>query len=520
MKYSPLVPLLVAAFSTLAFGQADSPADKTPAPEKKPADQKEPSKNDTEPPKAEKPVEHSGKVTLGGREVRYIAQTGMVPILKDDGTPDANVFYVYYAVVDESGKRLAAKDAGSRPVTFCFNGGPGASAVWLHLGGLGPRRLDFPPDGLTDTTVSKVVDNPNSILDGTDLVFVDPVGTGLSRATKEENAGHFYAVEEDLHAAGEFVRLFTTREQRWGSPKFLCGESYGGTRVSGLSQYLQEKHGLYADGVILMSGVLNFQTIFANTGSDLPYILSLPAMTAVAHYHKKLPPDMQSDVAKAVEESRAFARGEYAAALLQGDLLPDDQRRAIAAKLARFTGLDAQEIDDQDLRVDSWFFRRMLLHKDGKILGAFDGRVTAEDGERSRTPPEFDPALMNVIGGISSAVNAYVRDELGYKSDNPYNVLEHLPWKWSGFEGRYVSVEDKLAQAMKTNPKLRVLVLTGDSDLVVPADSVPFSLAHVTLPQSLRDHINFQHYQSGHMMYLFRSDAEKLRGDLLGFLKE
>ncbi|MGB8354068.1 MAG: hypothetical protein WCD79_09300 [Chthoniobacteraceae bacterium] len=520
MKISHVVPLLLVVFSSLAFGQGDSSADKPPAPEKKPADQKEPAKSDQTPSKEEKPVERNGKVTLGDKEVRYIAQTGMVPVFKDDGSPDANVFYVYYAVADESGKRLAEKDAGSRPVTFCFNGGPGASAVWLHLGGLGPRRLDFPSDGLTCATVSKVVDNPNSILDGTDLVFIDPVGTGLSRAAKGENAEHFYNVEEDIHAAGEFVRLFTTREQRWGSPKYLFGESYGGTRVAGLAEYLQQKHGLYTQGVVLMSGVLNFQTILANGGNDLPYVLSLPAMTATAHYHKKLPPDLQADLAKAIAESRAFAQGEYVAALLRGDLLPDDQRHAIAAKLARFTGLDAQEIDEQDLRIDTWFFRRMLLHKEGKILGAFDGRVTAEDGERSRAAPEFDPALMNIIGGISSAVNAYVRDELGYKSDNPYHVLGPLPWKWSGFENRYVSVEDKLAQAMKTNPQLRVIVLTGDRDLVVPADCVPFSLAHVTLPQSLRDRITFQHYESGHMMYLFRPDAEKLRGDLLDFLKK
>jgi carboxypeptidase C (cathepsin A) len=513
----PARSALIAFFALLAaVALAQEEAPKPDA--KKPAEQKEEPKKD-EKPKEEKPKEHVGKVTLGGAEVHYVAQTGTIPVLKDDGTPRASVFYVYYAVTDADGKRLGAKDASARPITFCFNGGPGASAVWLHLGGLGPRRVDLPPEGLTPATVVKVVDNPNSILDATDLVFIDPVSTGLSRAAKGEKPEQFFGVDEDIQACGEFVRLFTTREQRWSSPKYFCGESYGVMRVAGLAQYLQDKHGLYAEGLMLMSGLINFQSISADIGNDLPFTVFLPGFTATAHYHKKLAPDLQADLQKAVAESRAFAQGEYTLALMQGAALPDEQRQKIAEKLARLTSLSVEQILDQDLRIDASFFREMLLRKEGKIIGRFDGRVTGEDGDRSDQRPEFDPSFSNIVGGFSSAVNAYIRGELGYESDNPYHVLNGLPWKYSAFEGRYVSTEGKLAQALKTNPHLRVVVLTGYRDLAVPEDSMRYSLAHITLPASVRANIAFQHYEAGHMMYLNRPDAEKLRKDLLDFVK-
>ena len=517
-RMKPLSSALVAIFALLsAIALAQEEAPKPDA--KKPAEQKEEPKKDDKPPKEEKPKEHAGKVTLAGAEVRYVAQTGTIPVLKDDGTPRANVFYVYYAVTDAEGKRLGAKDASSRPITFCFNGGPGASSVWLHLGGLGPRRLDLPPEGLSPATVLKVVDNPNSILDATDLVFVDPVSTGLSRAAKGEKPEQFFGVDEDIQAVGEFVRLFTTREQRWASPKYFCGESYGVMRVAGLAQYLQEKHGLYAEGLMLMSGLVNFGTISADIGNDLPFIVFLPAFTATAHFHQKLPPDLQADLGKALAESRAFAKGEYALALLQGAELPKDERSRIVEKLARLTGLSAEKIDEQALRIEPAFFREMLLRKEGKIVGRFDARVTGEYGDRSELRPEFDPSFSNIVGGFASAVNAYVRGELGYESDNPYHVLGNLPWKWTSFEGRYVSTEGKLANAMKTNPRLRVVVLTALHDLAVPGESMRFSIAHMTLPKSVRDNIAFQEYGSGHMMYLYKSDAEKLRRDLLEFVK-
>ncbi len=514
----PIPSALIAALSLLsAVALAQDDAAKPDA--KKPGDQKEEPKKDEKPAKEEKPKEHTGKVTLGGAEVSYVAQTGTIPVLKDDGTPRASVFYVYYAATDADGKRLATKDAGARPITFFFNGGPGASSVWLHLGGLGPRRLDLPPDGLTPSTVAKVVDNPNSILDASDLVFVDPVSTGLSRAAKGEKPEQFYGVNEDIEAVGEFVRLFTTREQRWSSPKYFCGESYGVLRVAGLAQYLQEKHGFFAEGLMLMSGLVNFGTISSEQGNDLPHVVFLPGFTATAHFHKKLAPDLQADLGKAIAESRAFAQGDYTLALMQGSYLPEEQRRRVAEKVARFTGLSVEQIEEQDLRIDASYFREMLLRKEGKILGRFDARVTGEDGDRSELRPEFDPSFSNIVGGFSSAVNAYVRGELGYESDHPYHVLNGLPWKYSAFEGRHISTESRLAQAMKNNPRLRVVVLAGYRDLAVPEDSMRYSLSHLTLPKGARANIAFQHYESGHMMYLYLPDAEKLRKDLLEFVK-
>lgn len=509
----PCLPLLVCLLSTAAFAQDNKPAE-----EKGKGPGKE-AKEEAKPSKEEKPKEISAQVTIGGQVQKYIAQTGTIPVLKDDGTPRAKVFYVYYAATDAEGKRLAAKDAAARPIMFCFNGGPGASAVWLHLGGLGPKRLDLPADGLTPSSVLKVVENQNSILDVADLVFVDPVGTGVSRAAPGEKPEQFFGVDEDIQAVGEFVRLFTTREQRWTSPKYLLGESYGVLRVGGLSDYLQEKHGLYCEGVVLMSGILSFQTLNAHQGNDLPYVVFLPGLAATAHYHKKLSPEKQADFEGTIAAARKFAQTDYLVALQQGANLPEEQRKKIAETVAGFIGLTPQQVLEQDLRVDSSYFRKMLLRDQGKIVGRFDARVTGEDGNLQAQTPEFDPSFSNIIGGFSSSVNAYVRGELGYESDHPYRVLAPLPWKWSNFENRYVSTEVKLADALKNNPRLRVLVQSSYRDLACPEDAVAYSISHMSLPASARQRISTVHYESGHMMYLFGADAVKLRKDLVDFVK-
>jgi len=510
--------VVLVAISTFALGANDA-ADNNQCPQgKSPASLKQPAKPEATPVKPEKPKEVRGRVVLDSREVHYIAHTGTIPVFKDDGTPQANVFYVYYAAARPDGKRLSAENSGGRPIAFCFNGGPGSSSVWLHLGGLGPRRLDLPPDGLTPVTVSKVVDNPNSILDATDLVFVDTVSTGLSLPVKGEKADQFYGVNEDIRAAGEFVRLFTTREQRWGSPKYLIGESYGGMRIAGLVHYLQDTHGFYPEGLVFVSGLLNLQTLGAENGNDLPYVLYLPTLTATAFYHKKLPPDLQVDLGKAVAESRAYAQGDYTLALMRGSELPEGEHRAVAEKLSRLTGIPVERIEDQNLRINPSVFRKMLLRSERKTLGYYDARVTGDDDNYSSPYSNIDPSLSNVLGGFSSAVNAYIRGELGYESDYPYHVLSNLPWKWSDFAGRFVSLESRLLDAMTTNPKLRLLVLTGRRDFAVPADSMPFSISHMQLPKRLRANIRFEQFESGHMMYLFQPDAQKLRVSLVEFV--
>lgn len=467
--------------------------------------------------KEETPRRRQGRVTIGGKEVPYSVQTGTMPLLKEEGGARASVFYVYYAAEDGAGVRLCDKDA-RRPIMFCFNGGPGASAVWLHLGGLGPRRVNLHPDGLLPAQVGMAVDNPNSILDSVDLVFVDPVSTGLSRSAKGEKPEQFFGVEEDVQSLGEFVRLFSTREKRWSSAKYLCGESYGVLRVAGLADYLQQAHGWYPEGLVLLSGLVDFQTILASDGNELPYALFLPTMTATAHYHRRLVPDLMPNLDDAVSAARAFALGEYAQALLRGNELSVDERKQIAGKISHFTGISEEEVLRQNLRLSPGFFRKALLANQGKVVGRFDARVIGEDHEPGAQTASGDPSYDHIAGAFSSAINAYVRGELGYESDHPYHILKGLPWRYHQFEGRYVSTAARLSSAVRANPRLRTLVLCGRRDLAVPEDSMRYSVSHLRLAQPLFSGIRFSLYESGHMMYLNAPDAAKLRRDLTDFV--
>lgn len=453
-----------------------------------------------------------GEARIGGSKVKYTTKTGMMPILDADGELKAEVFFVYY--------KAESKDSEARPVTFCFNGGPGSSAVWLHLGGLGPKRVDTLLDGRKPEAIAPIVDNPDSILDATDLVFIDPVQTGLSRAVENEEADQFHGVDEDIESVSEFIRQFCSQEERWSSPKFLCGESYGGIRAAGLSNHLQQKHGIYMNGILIVSGLLNYQTLVPHTGNDLPFILYLPAYTATAHYHKKLSPELQKDFDAAMQQSRDFAFGDYALALLQGNTLSDTERAEVAQSLSELTGIDAGVIDDHDLRIRRWLFRRMLLKEEGLILGGYDARVVGDDGVKTQSPPEFDPSASFVKGAVSAAINHYVRSTLGYESDHPYNVMARLKWRFAPFTNRYVSMEERLASAMKENPSMQILVMVGLRDIVVSEDAMRYSIDHLPIPDSLRSNIQFVHYQSGHMMYFEKEDAKKFRKDSLEFIKK
>ena len=518
LKFSFPVAAIFSALLVAIPLRGDEPKHDTPKPEeKKEAGEKKDDKKD-EKAKELKPKDSKGSVMIAGTEITYAAKTGTLPLLKEDGATRADVFFVYYARTGEDGKPLAIADS-SRPIIFCFNGGPGSSAVWLHLGGLGPKKISLPPDGRTPEVLGKISDNAMSILDVADLVFIDPVGTGASRPAKGEKGEQFWGVDEDVEACGEFIRLFTTREQRWQSPKFLCGESYGGIRAAGLANFLQEKHGMYLHGVIIVSGLLNFQTLGADTANDLPFLCSLPTLTATAAFHGKLAPELSVNLEKTLAEVRTFAFGDYATALLKGRTLPADERRRIAEKLARFTALPWQIIEDNDLRISPSTFRKALLKKEGKIIGRFDARVVAEDGDPSDPRPEFDPSFSFIVGPFSAAANAYTRGVLGYENDQPYRILTGLPWNYARFANRYASLEPRLGEAMKNNPRLRVLVCQGLRDLAVPPDAMTYSLNHLPIPDSLRANITIQTFDSGHMMYLLDKDAAKLRADIVGWMK-
>jgi len=456
------------------------------------------------------PVTTEHTITVGERAVTYRAEAGMLPLLKDDGTVRASVFFVAYTLV-------GAGDVAARPILFCFNGGPGASAVWLHLGGLGPRRALMNEDGSLPPPPFELVDNEHTILPTADLVFIDPVATGFSRAAKDEKPEQFFGQEPDIGAMAEFIRLYTTRHARWRSPKFLCGESYGVFRAAGLAAELQDAHGMFLSGLVLVSGLIDFDTIRTGPCNDLPYALFLPSFTAVAHYHGRLPADLQADRGRAIAEARDFARGAYVAALFSGAALPADQRAETAARIARLTGLPERLVLEHDLRIDPATFQEELLADRRLICGRFDGRITGRDGDRSSGSPRFDPSFAAALGPLAATMNAYVREELGFESDLPYKVLAGVgPWPFG--QNSYASTSRQLADALANNPHLRVLVQSGRADLAVPVDSMRHSIDHLAIDPALRDNVTFVEYDAGHMMYLAEADLAKFHADLRDFI--
>ena len=456
------------------------------------------------------PVITEHAISVGGRELAYRAEAGMLPLLAEEGNLKANVFFVAYTLVTDA-------DAARRPILFCFNGGPGAAAVWLHLGGLGPRRALVNEDGTLPPPPFELVDNEHTVLAVADLVFIDPVATGYSRAAKGEKPEQFFGKEADIEAMAELIRLYTTRHARWRSPKYLCGESYGVFRAAGLAAELQDTHGMFLNGLVLVSGLIDYGTIRDGGSNDLPYSLFLPSYTAVAHYHGRLPGDLQADRARALAEAEAFAAGEYVTALYAGAALPAERRGAVATALARYTGLSERLILDHDLRIDASHFREELLADERLILGRFDGRITCRDGDQASAAPRFDPSYDAALGPLAAAMNAYVREELKFESDLPYKVLTGVgPWPQD--QNRYASTAWQLADALSRNHHLRVLVQTGRCDLAVPYLSLRHSIDHLPIDPALRANIGYKEYDSGHMMYLNRGDLARLAEDLKGFL--
>jgi len=458
-----------------------------------------------------KPIITEHTVTIDGTKLIYKAEAGMLPLLKDDGSPKASVFFVAY-------RKRDVLDPAARPILFCFNGGPGASAVWLHLGGLGPRRAKVNSDATLPPPPFELVDNQYSPLLSADLVFIDPVATGYSRPAKDEKVEQFFGEHPDIEAVADFIRLYTTRNKRWRSPKYLCGESYGVFRAAGLAEELQDKHGMFLNGLILVSGLVDFETIRSSPTNDLPYSMFLPSFTATAHFHKKLPPDLQENLQNAMAEAKHFAAGEYLTVLHAGDSLSKQQRTETAATLARLTGLSAALILEHNLRVDPSVFQKKLLLEEGLICGRFDGRITGRDGDAASNSPGFDPSYAAALGPLASAMNAYVREELLFENDLPYKALAGVG-QWTFPQNSYASTSEELSRAMSTNPYLRVLVQAGRCDLAVPTDAMRYSIDHLTLDPQLRKNISFIEYESGHMMYLNLPDLIQFQKDLANFLQ-
>jgi len=460
------------------------------------------------------------KAVVGGKTLNYTATAGTI-ILKeeveeDDGEiakPKASIFFIAYTLDDVS-------EVSQRPLTFSFNGGPGSSSVWLHLGVLGPRRVLMDEEGFAQSPPYRLVNNDHSILDVTDLVFIDPVSTGYSRAVPGEKPQQFHDFKIDIESVGEFIRLYTTRYKRWSSPKFLIGESYGTTRAAGLSGFLQDRHGMFLNGIMLVSSILNFQDARFDIGNDLPNILFLPSYTATAWYHKKLPKELQEDLQSTLEEVEAFAMGEYTLALMKGDKLPENEREKIVGKLIRYTGLSREYIEQTNLRIEIYRFTKELLRDQGLSAGRLDSRFTGSDRDAAGEKPEYDPSYINIQGPYTACLNDYVRSELEFESDLPYEILTGrvLPWNYDKYQNQYVNVAETLRASMTKNPHLKVFVANGYYDLATPYFATRYTFNHLGLNESLQGNISMSYYKAGHMMYIHQPSLVQLKSDLAQFI--
>ncbi len=455
-------------------------------------------------------------ITINGQTIRYTATAGHFVMRTEEGKPKATLFFIYYA-------KEGVKDPADRPITFTFNGGPGSSSVWLHLGAFGPKRVKMDDEGFPLPPPYELVDNPYSLLDITDLVFIDPVTTGYSRPVPGEDPKQFHGLDEDIQWVGEFIRLFTTRFKRWRSPKYLAGESYGTTRAAGLAGYLQRRHGMYLNGIILVSAILNFETARFDVGNDLPYILFLPTYTATAWYHKKLPPDLQSkDLEAVLDEVRGFALGEYTLALMKGDRLSDDEKHALATRLSRYTGLSRDYILKSNLRVPIFRFTKELLRERRRTVGRLDTRFIGMDRDAAGETFEYDPSYAAIQGPFTALLNDYVRRDLKYENDITYEILTGRvhPWNYGRAKNRYVNVAETMRKAMTQNPYLRVFVANGYYDLATPFFATEYTLQHLQLEPELQDHIEMHYYRAGHMMYIRVAELKKLKSDLRHFFEK
>jgi len=426
--------------------------------------------------------------------------------------PRAQVFFIAYT-------KDGVRDRSNRPISFSFNGGPGSSSVWLHLGVLGPRRVILEDDGNLPAPPFKLTDNQYSLLDETDLVFIDPMSTGYSRPVEGQKPKEWHSFRKDIESVGDFIRLYTTRYKRWLSPKFLVGESYGTTRAAGLSGYLQDRHGMYLNGLMLISAVLDFTTLDFNLNNDLPYIMFLPSYAATAWYHRKL--TLRMPLQTLLKEVEEFAFGDYAAALLKGNSLTPEERANVAQKLARYTGISPEFIERTNLRILDQHFFKELLRDRNQVVGRLDSRLLGRDRLGVTERPERDPLLNTVMGPYTAAFYDYVRAELNFESDLPYEILNGKvwPWSYSEFENQYVNVAETLRHAMTANPYLKVFVANGYYDLGTPYFATEYTFNHLGLDESLRDNVSMEYYDAGHMMYIHLPSLKEMKRDLSRFIK-
>ena len=465
-------------------------------------------------------AQSSGSVTLAGHKFDYATHAAFLPVVAEGlegvaGEPEAAVLAIAYL-------RDGAA-AASRPVCFAFNGGPGSASIWLHLGALGPKRVVVPDDGSMGAAPYAVQDNPHSWFEHFDLVFIDPPHTGWSATASEAARKKMLGVDGDIDALAEVMRQWLTRHQRWGSPVYLAGESYGTTRGAGLANKLQEL-GVVLSGVILVSCAMDLQSLVFAPANDLPYALFLPALANVAQYHGLLkgPLATSSEAARAAAE--AFVSDEYAAALLAGSRLSGAQRGRVAGRIAALTGLPRELVEEKNLRISDQTFFFEALRSQGRMVGRLEGRATGPMAASRTREWEFDPGIEAIAGPYTMAAMAYFSGQLGLDADPRYQVLArdaHKSWNWNragGSHDGFCSTSPDLARALRRNPRLRVLVASGRYDLGTPYSASDWSLAHLDVPPEVMARVEHRYYDAGHMMYTRQADLQQLKTDLAAWL--
>jgi carboxypeptidase C (cathepsin A) len=470
------------------------------------------------------PVQTHHQISVAGKTLRYTATAGRLPIKDPEGKILAEMFFVAYT--------LDGAEPGRRPLTFAFNGGPGSASLWLHMGALGPRKVVLEPDGWIPPAPYRLVDNPSTPLDVTDLVLVDAIGTGYSRPLDAATGRKYWNLRGDVESFGEFIRLYLSRYERWSSPLYLLGESYGTTRAAGIAGYLTDA-GINFNGIILLSEVLSFETLSSAKTNDVPYPLLVPSYAMIAAYHKKLAPELMQDLARTREEVTRWALGPYWQALNQGDALSPQERDAVATQLARYIGLPKQIVELANLRVDVMTFTHWLLADQKLRVGRLDARYTGPDPNGWMDTPFYDPAGAQTGPPFISVLNDYLRRELDYKVDTPYYASARdtgmFSWSWTtplqepqrrgGFQMGYPDTATALRQAMVKDHWLKVLVMEGYYDLATPFAAANYTMTHLDLPAEYQNNISYATYESGHMVYLESRSLVKFKSDVASFIE-
>jgi carboxypeptidase C (cathepsin A) len=487
--------------------------------EEKPAEKSADKSTEKAPPKEESSVtDHS--IKIGGTTIPYKSTAGTILLKNEKDEPTALVYYTGYT-------RSDVKDVSQRPLAFLYNGGPGSSSIWLHMGSFGPKRVVTVNAEVTPPAPYKLEDNANCLLDKADLVFIDPVGTGFSKAVGKAQDKDFWGIDPDAKSIAQFVQSYVTRNNRWNSPKFLIGESYGTFRNAALANLLQNAHGIYLNGIVMVSSVWDLGTLSFYPGVDLSYVLYLPSYAATAWYHKVLK-ERPDNLEAFLDEARKYANGPYAEALLKGDALSAADTAAVAKRLAYFTGLSEDYLIKSKLRVKLRNFMQELQRSRGLTTGRLDSRFSGPTYDLINSAADYDPQSTAVTGAFTAVFNMYVRDDLKFGHDRDYHVSANFGenhWDWKHETGNQRSffpgspnVMGDLANALIVNPKLRVEMEDGYYDMATPFFESEYAVAHLGLPENLQKNIQHKYYEAGHMMYLREEDLAKLKSNVAAFV--